>query len=254
MASLSERTFTNRRYLDALAQRVLIFDGAMGTSLQRQGLTAEHFGGEKTNGCNDYLVISYPQAVELVHRSFLDVGVDVIETDTFRANRITLGDYGLADRTLEINRAAARLARRLADGYSTPDQPRFVAGSIGPSGKLLSINDPSLSDITFDQLVDVFSEQATGLIQGGVDLILVETSQDILEVRAAWVGIQKAFVETGITLPIQAQVSLDTTGRMLLGTDASAVLAVLEQAPVDVIGLNCSTGPDYMREPIRFLG
>jgi 5-methyltetrahydrofolate--homocysteine methyltransferase len=254
MASLSERTFTNRRYLDALAQRVLIFDGAMGTSLQRQGLTAEHFGGEKTNGCNDYLVISYPQAVELVHRSFLDVGVDVIETDTFRANRITLGDYGLADRTLEINRAAARLARRLADGYSTPDQPRFVAGSIGPSGKLLSINDPSLSDITFDQLVDVFREQATGLIQGGVDLILVETSQDILEVRAAWVGIQKAFVETGITLPIQAQVSLDTTGRMLLGTDASAVLAVLEQAPVDVIGLNCSTGPDYMREPIRFLG
>src|SRR5450759_49965 len=254
MASLSERTFTNRRYLDALAQRVLIFDGAMGTSLQRQGLTAEHFGGEKTNGCNDYLVISYPQAVELVHRSFLDVGVDVIETDTFRANRITLGDYGLADRTLEINRAAAHLARRLANGYSTPAQPRFVAGSIGPSGKLLSINDPSLSDITFDQLVDVFREQATGLIQGGVDLILVETSQDILEVRAAWVGIQKAFVETGITLPIQAQVSLDTTGRMLLGTDASAVLAVFEQAPVDVIGLNCSTGPDYMREPIRFLG
>ncbi len=254
MTSQTERHYTNRRYLDALAQRVLIFDGAMGTSLQRQGLTAKDFGGEATNGCNDYLVITCPQAVEKVHRSFLEVGVDVIETDTFRANRMTLGDYGLAGSTVEINRAAGVLARRLADSYSTPDQPRFVAGSIGPSGKLLSINDPSLSDTTFEQLVEVFAEQAGGLIEGGVDLILIETSQDILEVRAAWVGIQRAFDDSGVFLPVQAQVSLDTTGRMLLGTDASAVLAVLEQAPVDVLGLNCSTGPDYMREPIRFLG
>jgi 5-methyltetrahydrofolate--homocysteine methyltransferase len=130
------KTYTNRRYLDALQEHVLIFDGAMGTSLQAQHLTAAHFGGEQYNGCNDYLVISYPQAVEQVHRSFLEAGVDVLETDTFRSNRITLGEYGLGERAIEINRAAAALARCLADEYTTPDQPRFVAGSIGPSGKL----------------------------------------------------------------------------------------------------------------------
>ncbi|HOD45660.1 MAG TPA: homocysteine S-methyltransferase family protein, partial [Anaerolineaceae bacterium] len=130
------RKYTNRRYLDALQEHVLIFDGAMGTSLQRMNLTAEHFGGERTVGCNDYLVITYPAAVEAVHRSFLDVGVDVIETCTFRSNRLTLAEYGLADRTLEINQSAARLARSLADEYSQKTgQPRFVAGSIGPSGK-----------------------------------------------------------------------------------------------------------------------
>ncbi|MBP7757052.1 MAG: homocysteine S-methyltransferase family protein, partial [Anaerolineaceae bacterium] len=146
------RKYTNRRYLDALQEHVLIFDGAMGTSLQRMNLTAEHFGGERTVGCNDYLVITYPAAVEAVHRSFLDVGVDVIETCTFRSNRLTLAEYGLADRTLEINQSAARLARSLADEYSQKTgQPRFVAGSIGPSGKLPSMNDPELSNITFDE-------------------------------------------------------------------------------------------------------
>ena len=136
-----KRHYTNRRYLDALERRVLIFDGAMGTSLQKMELSAKHFGGERTNGCNDYLVITYPEAVEQVHRSFLEAGVDAIETDTFRANRITLAEYGLEERVLEINRAAAQLARRLADEYSTPDRPRFVAGSMGPSGKLPSMDD-----------------------------------------------------------------------------------------------------------------
>ena len=248
------RSYTNRRYLDALKQRVLVYDGAMGTSLQKQKLTAEHFGGERTNGCNDYLVISYPQAVEQVHRSFLEAGVDVLETDTFRSNRITLGEYGLADRVLEINRSAAGLARRLADEYSTPEQLRFVAGSIGPSGKLPSADDPELSNITFDELADVFCEQAVGLIEGEVDLLLVETSQDILEVRAAITGIHQAFAQTGNSLPIQAQVTLDTTGRMLLGTDISAALAILEGLAIDVIGLNCSTGPDHMRAPVQYLG
>jgi 5-methyltetrahydrofolate--homocysteine methyltransferase len=241
-------------YLEALKQRVLIFDGAMGTSLQAQKLSAGHFGGEAYNGCNDFLVISYPLAVEKVHRSFLEVGVDVIETDTFRANRLTLGEYGLAERTLEINRAAASLARRLADEYSTSEQPRFVAGSIGPSGKLPSADDPTLSDITFDELASIFQEQALGLIQGGADLLIVETSQDILEVKAAVTGIHKAFQETGVRLPLQVQVTLDTTGRMLLGTDIAAALTILEGLSIDVIGLNCSTGPEHMREPIRFLG
>lgn len=251
---VSQRTYSNRRYLDAMKERVLIFDGAMGTSLQKQKLTAEHFGGEKQMGCNDYLVISYPQAVEKVHRSFLEVGVDVIETCTFRSNRLTLSEYGLGDRVNEINLAAARLARRVADEYSTPEQPRFVAGSMGPSGKLPSMDDPELSNISFEELETLFAEQAAGLIEGGVDLLLVETSQDILEVKAVILGIQKAFAQTGQWLPIQAQVTLDTNGRMLLGTDISAVTAILDGMPIDVIGLNCSTGPDYMREPISYLG
>jgi len=248
------RHYTNRKYLDALAQRVLIYDGAMGTSLQQLGLTAENFGGERTNGCNDYLVITYPQAVEQIHRSFLAVGVDVIETDTFRSNRLTLAEYGLQDRVNEINRAAAALARQLADEYSTPDHPRFVAGSIGPSGKLPSMDDPELSNVGFNELAELFREQAAGLIQGGVDVILIETSQDILEVKAAILGVQQAFEETGISLPIQAQVTLDTTGRMLLGTDISAVQTILDGLAIDVIGLNCSTGPEHMREPIQYLG
>ncbi|HEX5840737.1 MAG TPA: homocysteine S-methyltransferase family protein, partial [Anaerolineales bacterium] len=262
---MTERRYTNRKYLDALEEKVLVFDGAMGTSLQVQNLTAEHFGGEQYNGCNDYLVITFPEAVEKVHRSFLEVGVDVLETNTFRSNRITMTEYGLQDRVIEINETAARLARRLADEYSQPGktnverstlnvQPRFVAGSIGPSGKLPSTNDPELSNVSFDELSDVFREQAVGLIGGGVDVLLIETSQDILEVKAAIIGIHKAFDETGVYLPIQAQVTLDTTGRMLLGTDINASLAILEGMGIDVIGLNCSTGPEHMREPIRILG
>ncbi|HJQ13654.1 MAG TPA: methionine synthase [Anaerolineales bacterium] len=252
---MTQRKYTNRNYLDTLKQKVLVFDGAMGTSLQVQNLTAEHFGGEQYNGCNDYLVISYPEAVENVHRSFLEVGVDVLETDTFRSNRITMAEYNLQDRVIEINETAARLARRLADEYANrTGQPRFVAGSIGPSGKLPSANDPDLSNVSFDDLAETFREQAVGLIRGGVDLLLIETSQDILEVKAAITGIHKAFDETGTYLPIQAQVTLDTTGRMLLGTDVNAALAILEGMGIDVIGLNCSTGPEHMREPIRILG
>ncbi len=247
------RKYTNRRYLDEIDRKIVIFDGAMGTSLQKQPLTAKEFGGEKYVGCNDYLVISYPLAVEKVHRSFLEAGVDVIETCTFRANRITMAEYGLADRVLDINHAAGKLARRIADEFSTPNHPRYVAGSMGPSGKLPSMNDPELSNVTFDELKSVFSEQARGLIEGGVDLLLIETSQDILEVKAMIQGIQEAFEQTGIFLPVQAQVTLDTTGRMLLGTDISAILAILEQLPIDVIGMNCSTGPDFMREPVRYL-
>jgi len=250
-----KRKYTNRRYLDALQERIIVFDGAMGTSLQQQALGAAEFGGEQYNGCNDYLVISFPEAVEKVHRSFLEVGVDVIETNTFRANRLTLGEYGLQAQVLEINRAAAALARRLADAYAEKaGQPRFVAGSIGPSGKLPSMDDAELSNISFAELADIFREQTLGLIEGGVDLLLIETSQDILEVKAAITGIHQAFEDSGVWLPIQAQVTLDTTGRMLLGTDIQAVMAILEGMGIDAIGLNCSTGPDYMREPLRLLG
>lgn len=249
-----EKTFTNRSYLDLISRKVALFDGAMGTSLQKLDLTPEQFGGERTAGCNDYLVISYPKAVETVHRSFLTAGADVIETCTFRSNRITLAEYGLSNRVLEINREAATLAKKAATEFSSPGSPRLVAGSIGPSGKLPSMNDPELSNVTFSELADVFREQAQGLLEGGVDLLLIETSQDILEVKAAIRGIYQALKETGIIVPIQAQVTLDTTGRMLLGTDIAAVLAILEGMGIDVIGLNCSTGPDFMREPIRYLG
>ncbi len=251
---MTNRRYTNRSYLDAIARGVLVYDGAMGTSLQELKLSAEDFGGERLQGCNDYLVLSKPQAVEQVHRSFLEVGVDVIETNTFRSNRITLGEFGLADQVHEINRAAAALARRLADEYSSDEQPRFVAGSVGPSGKLPSADDPDLSDVSFDELAAIFKEQALGLIAGGVDLLLIETSQDILEVKAAIHGFLQAFEESGVWLPIQAQVTLDTSGRMLLGTDVAAAWHTLERLAIDVVGLNCSTGPEHMREPIRYLG
>ena len=247
------RTYTNRRYLDGMQDRVLVFDGAMGTSIQKMNLTAEDFGGEKYNGCNDYLALVNPTVVEKVHRSFLEVGVDVIETDTFRSNPLTLQEYGLSEKTYDINFAAASLARKVADEFSRDGQQRYVAGSIGPSGKIISMSDPELSNITFDELRDVFYQQALGLVKGGVDLILIETQQDILEVKAAILGAEKAFEETGIYLPIQAQVSLDTTGRMLLGTDISAVLSILEGLPIDIIGMNCSTGPEHMRGAIQYL-
>ena len=144
---------------------MVVFDGAMGTNLQKMNLTVQQFGSEKLVGCIDYLVISYPAAVEAVHRSFLEVGVDVIETYTFRSNRLTLGEYGLGDKVFEINTTAARLPGKLADEFSRPGHPRLVAGSIGPSGKLPSIDDPQLSDITFDQLSDLFKEQAIGLLR-----------------------------------------------------------------------------------------
>ena len=240
-------------YLRELDKRVLIFDGAMGTMLQLQKLTAVDFGGERYLGCNDYLALSSPQTVARIHRAYLEAGADVVETDSFRANRLTLADYGLADKTHEINFAAAQIARKAADEFSTPDKPRFVAGSIGPSGKLISTNDPEMSNISYEQLVDIFREQARGLIQGGVDLLLIETSNDILEVKATIHGIHLAFEEEGIRLPIQAQVTLDVNGKMLLGTDITAVLSILEGTGVDVVGINCSTGPEHMRGAISYL-
>jgi 5-methyltetrahydrofolate--homocysteine methyltransferase len=244
----------NLRYLDAIKDHVLIYDGAMGTSIQRYNLTADDFGGERLNGCNDYLVITRPDVIEAIHDSFLAVGCEVIETNTFRSNRLTLAEYGLADRVLDINRAAAQIARRVADRYAVETgRPRYVAGSMGPTGKLPSSDDPDLSAITFDELADVFYEQAQGLVEGGVDVLLLETSQDILEVRAAVYGISRYFQDSGNRVALQAQITLDVSGRMLLGTDIAAALTILEALPIDMIGLNCSTGPEHMREPIRYL-
>lgn len=246
---MTEQAKNKPSYLELVSQKVVIFDGAMGTNLDKLNLTAADFGGEQTRGCNDFLSLSSPKSVEKIHRSFLEVGVDVIETNTFRSNRITLTEYGLADRVQEINHAAAGLARRLADEYTALAHPRYVAGSIGPTGQLPSSGDPALCHLSFDELVSVYHQQAAALLEGGVDLFLVETSQDILEVKAAILGIRQADRHH----PLQVQVTLDAGGRMLLGTDIRAVLAILEGMPIDIIGINCSTGPDLMREPISIL-
>lgn len=241
-------------YIAALRERVLVVDGAMGTSIQRYDLSAADFGGEKLEGCNDYLVITRPDVIDAIHASFMEAGCDVLETDTFRSNRLTLGEYGLSDQVREINVAAARLARGVADRFSTPAKRRFVAGSIGPSGFLPSSSDPTLGNVTFDALVEVFAEQAAALVEGGVDVLLIETSQDILEVKAAIFGCRRAIAGAGRPVAMQVQITLDTSGRMLLGTDIAAAMVTLEALRPDVIGLNCSTGPEHMRQPVRFLG
>jgi 5-methyltetrahydrofolate--homocysteine methyltransferase len=239
-------------YLDLVRDRVVIFDGAMGTSIQNYNLDAVGYGG--IEGCNEYLVLHNPGLIEEVHASFLEVGVDVIETDTFGGSQLKLAEYELGDRTYEVNREAAALARRVANRYSGGDQPRFVAGSIGPTGLLPASEDPLLGNHRFGDVVDLFLDQVRGLADGGSDLFIVETTQDILELKAAVHAILRVREETGVQIPIQAQITLDTAGRMLLGTDIAAALAVLEALPVDVVGLNCSTGPEHMREPARYLG
>ena len=240
-------------YLQALSRRVLIYDGAMGTNIQRYNLSAEDFGGKALEGCNDNLVLTRPDVIQAIHESFLAVGCDVVETCTFQSTPRRLKEWGLGDKVREINVAAARLARAAADKYSTPDQPRFVAASMGPTGMLPSSSDPVLSQITYTELADNFYEQAKYLVEGGVDLLLIETSQDILEVKAAVAGIERLFTEIGRRLPLQTQVTLDVSGRMLLGTDIASAMTTLESLGVDVIGLNCSTGPEHMREPVRYL-
>ena len=240
-------------YLQALQRRVLIYDGAMGTNIQRYNLSPEDFGGKALEGCNDNLALTRPDVIQAIHESFLAVGCDVVETCTFQSTPRRLKEWGLGDKVREINVAAAQLARAAADKYSTPDQPRFVAASMGPTGMLPSSSDPVLSQITYTELADNFYEQAKYLVEGGVDLLLIETSQDILEVKAAVAGIERLFTEIGRRLPLQAQVTLDVSGRMLLGTDIASAMTTLEALKVDVIGLNCSTGPEHMREPVRYL-
>ncbi|HSC31377.1 MAG TPA: methionine synthase [Gemmatimonadaceae bacterium] len=239
-------------YLRELAQRVLVFDGAMGTNIQRQALTADDFGGARTEGCNDYLVLTRPDVVRGIHESFLAVGCDVVETCTFQSTPRRLKEWGLGDKVHALNVRAAQLARAACDAAGN-GRRRFVAGSIGPTGMLPSSDDPTLSAVTFAELVDDYYQQAKALVEGGVDLLLVETAQDILEVKAALAGFERLFADIGRRVPVQAQVTLDTSGRMLLGTDIASAMTTLESLGVDVLGLNCSTGPEHMREPIRWL-
>ncbi len=227
---------------------VLVFDGAMGTNIQSQNLTAEDFGGAAYEGCNEYLVITKPEAIAKVHRDFLAAGADVIETDTFGSSPLVLVDYDLADQAYNLSRKAAELAKRCTAEYSTPEKPRFVAGSMGPGTKL-----PTLGHVSYDELKAAFVVQAEGLFDGGVDLFLVETCQDVLQIKAALNAIEEVFEKKGDRRPIMVSVTMEQQGTMLVGTDISGVLAILEPYPIDILGLNCATGPDLMKPHIQYL-
>jgi len=237
-----------RDFIAATRERVVVFDGGMGATLEQFDLSSEDYGG-LAGKCHEALILHRPDVIQGVHESMIAAGAEVLETDTFQASRLKLEEWGLAEHTLEINRRAAEIARAAAG------EDRFVAGSIGPTGHLPASDDPTLGAITFRELVEVFTEQSTGLVQGGADLLIIETAQDILEVKAAIFGVRAAFKETGRRLPIQCSVSLlPQGGKMLLGTDIQAVLTTLTALDIDVIGLNCSTGPEDMRDAIRYLG
>ncbi|KZL48165.1 methionine synthase, partial [Nodularia spumigena CENA596] len=227
---------------------VIVFDGAMGTNLQSQNLTAEDFGGPQYEGCNEYLVHTNPEAVAKVHRDFLAAGADVIETDTFGATSIVLAEYDLADQTYYLNKTAVEIAKRVAAEFSTPEKPRFVAGSLGPTTKL-----PTLGHIDFDTLKANFAEQAEALFDGGVDLFLVETCQDVLQIKAALNGIEEVFAKKGDRRPLMVSVTMESMGTMLVGSEINAVLTILAPYPIDILGLNCATGPDLMKPHIKYL-
>ena len=241
-------------FLSELKRRVLVYDGAMGTSVHKHNLPIEDFWGREN--CNEVLVLTRPDVIRAIHASFLEVGCDVIETDTFGGSRLDLEEHGLLDRVRELNIAAARLAREVAGSHSTQEKPRFVAGSMGPGRKL-----PSLGDIGYDEMAAAFREQAEALIEGGVDVLLIETCQDILQVKIAVAACQDAIRDardgkipgTGRKVALQVQVTLQPDGKMLLGTEIGAALAVIESLQPDAVGLNCATGPEQMNDAVRFL-
>ena len=227
---------------------VLVFDGATGTSLQQMELTAVDFGGSALEGCNEILVRTRPDVVRAVHKQFLDAGCDVIETNTFGSTSLVLAEYDLENEAFELNRQAALLAREMADQYTTDQHPRYVAGSMGPTTKL-----PSLGHVSFDVMKACFTEQALGLLAGNVDLFIIETCQDVLQIKAALTGVEEAFSQTGERRPLMVSVTMETTGTMLVGSDIAAVVAILEPFSIDILGLNCATGPEQMKEHMRYL-
>jgi 5-methyltetrahydrofolate--homocysteine methyltransferase len=235
-------------FLDTLKERIVVFDGAMGTNLQIQNLSLEDFGGLRFEGCNENLLVTRPDAVENVHVAFLDVGCDVIETNSFNGTPIDFAEYDIADKAYDMNVLAASLAKRVAADYSTKARPRWVAGSMGPGRKL-----PTLGHITFADLRAAYAEQARGLLDGGADLLIVETCQDLLQTKAALAAIFAHFEKNRVRVPVIAQVTIEVFGTMLNGTEIGAALTALAPFPIDVIGMNCGTGPRHMTESIRYL-
>jgi len=229
---------------ELLKKRILLLDGAMGSAIQALKLGDVAFGGHA--GCNEYLTISRPGAIAAIHESYMAAGADIIETNTFGANVSALGEYGLADQIKEINLAAAKLARACADKYSSYDRPRFVAGSVGPGTKL-----PTLGQIGFYALLDGYRRQCDGLIEGGADMLIIETVQDLLQAKAAVIAAKEAMNAAKKSLPIFVSVTVERTGALLTGSDVSAVIAALEPLGIDVLGLNCATGPTAMRPHLQ---
>ena len=229
-----------------LGTRVLVADGAMGTMLQAQDPTLEDFEGYE--GCNEVLNVTRPDIVEAVHRAYLEAGSDLIETNTFGSNLAALGEYEIGHRIAELSEAGARIAKKVADEFSTPDHPRWVLGSVGPGTKL-----PTLGHTTYEAIRDGYHEQVAAMIRGGIDAVQVETSQDLLQTKAAVLGAKKAIAESGLDIPVLASVTVETTGTMLLGSEIGAALTTLEPLGIDVIGLNCATGPAEMSEHLRYL-
>jgi 5-methyltetrahydrofolate--homocysteine methyltransferase len=234
-------------FLQTVRERVVIYDGAMGTNIQKRNPTLDDYWGKEN--CSEVLVLSRPDIIRDIHADFFGVGCDVVETDTFGGTGIVLGEFGLADRVAEINLAAVKIAREVAQQFSTKNRPRFVAGSMGPTTKL-----PSLGHIKFDDMVASYVEQALALIEGGVDVLLIETAQDLGQAKAAVVAVFEAMQKAGKRLPVTVQVTLQESGTMLLGTEIGAALTALEPFDVDIIGLNCATGPVEMNDAVRFLG
>src|SRR2546428_10638284 len=237
-----------KTFLETLKQRIVVFDGAMGTNLHAQDLSVDDYGGPQFEGCPEHLLISKPEAVEKVHAGFLEVGCDVIETDSFGGASIVLAEYGIADKAYELNLRAAQLAKRVASDFSTDGTPRWVAGSMGPTTKL-----PTLGHIPFKDMKASYAEQARGLLDGGADLLIVETCQDLLQTKAALTAIFEQFESLKRRVPVIAQVTIEAFGTMLMGTEIGAALTALEPFPIDVIGMNCATGPQQMAENVRYL-
>src|ERR1043166_8408478 len=235
-------------FLETLRERIIVFDGAMGTNLQVQNLTLEDFGGLRFEGCNENLLVTRPDAVENVHNAFLEVGCDVVETNSFNGTPVDFAEHDIGDKAYEMNGPAAQLAKRVANDYSTPNRQRWVAGSMGPGRKL-----PTLGHITFTDLRAAYAEQVRGLLDGGVDLLIVETCQDLLQTKAALAAIFGHFQKHRVRVPVIAQVTIEVFGTMLNGTEIGAALTSLAPFPIDVIGMNCGTGPKHMTESIRYL-
>ena len=237
-------------FLEAAKKRVLLFDGAMGTEIQNLSPGPEDFPDGK-DGFNDGLILSRPEWIKQIHRNYLEAGADCIETNTFGSNKLKLDEYGYGGQTIEFNRKAAQLAKDVCNEFH--DRPRYVIGSMGPTGYLPSSNDPDLGQKSLDEIRDAFALQVEGLILGGADALLIETSQDILEVKLAIEACHAAMEKAGKNMPIIANVTLDQYGKMLLGTNVQAAYTTVSDMKIDVFGLNCSTGPAEMAPSIRWL-
>src|SRR5215468_6560559 len=236
-----------RDFLQLVKERVMVYDGAMGTNILVRNPSLDDYWGKEN--CSEVLVLSRPDIIKDIHAAFFAVGCDIVETNTFGGTRVVLGEFDLKDRVAEINIAAAKLAREVAQQFSTKEKPRFVAGSMGPTTKL-----PSLGHIGFDEMASAYEQQAAALIEGGVDVLLIETAQDLLQAKVAAVGVLEAMRKADKRLPVTVQVTLQETGTMLLGTEIGAALTALEPFDVDVVGINCATGPKEMNDAVRYLG